>query len=170
MESLRFVNHAFTMKPEEESAARIIEARKAAKMSKAALAKACDVSWPTVNSWEKGEYAPNADNLEKIARATGKTMSWLRGSTDKQPALRLVESHVEPVNEHPQERQLREFEEQHGDRFPDYVYRMIRASEYGRHGLTEGQLLDAAKRYQSQEEEALNAIQARLGPPKRTEK
>lgn len=88
--------------------------------------------------------------------------TWLKSGAPRE------ESRVELVDDHPQERQLREFEEQQGDRFPDYVYRMIRASEYGRHGLTEGQLLDAAKRYHAQEEEALNAIQARLGPPKRT--
>lgn len=141
---------------------RLKKARREAGLNQTQVTEATGIGQASISRHEGGKQTPETDAIVLYANAYSVDAGWLL--TGENPA---VESHVEPVDEHPQERQLREFEGQHGDRFPAYVYRMIRASEYGRHGLTEGQLLDAAKRYQSQEEEALNAIAARLGPPKR---
>ena len=38
-------------------------------MSQAAFAEVAGVSQPTVSRWEKGEWEPNRDDLERIRRA-----------------------------------------------------------------------------------------------------
>ena len=95
------------------------------------------------------------------AKRVGRSEQWFYADDG------AVESHVELIDDHPQADLLAEFERIHGDRFEPYVYRMLRAGEYGRYGITEGQLLDAAKRYQATEEGLLKEQKARIGPPKR---
>lgn len=163
MELLYIPDHACRMTPDEEGAERIIEARKSAGLSKAALAKACGVSWPTVNSWEKGEYAPNAENLEKIAKATGRTMSWIQTGTDNssQRAHAAVESHVEPVNEHPHFTRARR-----SGHYPEWVLKAADVAFFQRDGQFKyHQLVRFMDAIHEAGEESFEAGQP--GPPKR---
>jgi transcriptional regulator with XRE-family HTH domain len=64
---------------------RIHKARIEAKLSKSALARAVGVSHTAVARWESDETKSlQADNLFKIANATGADPHWLQGGQDPQ--------------------------------------------------------------------------------------
>lgn len=58
-------------------AKRILQARRAAGLSQAALAARLDVSHSTVNRWEQGHREPSRDVLMALASATGTSVEWL---------------------------------------------------------------------------------------------
>ncbi len=57
----------------------------------AELAKALNVSKPTVWAWEQGRAVPTPDRFEKIASVLGTTAAALRTGIDTDAALALVE-------------------------------------------------------------------------------
>lgn len=57
---------------------RIEEAMRGARLRKADLARACEVSWTTVNNWTTGKVHPKASSLERLAAVLDVSMEWLQ--------------------------------------------------------------------------------------------
>ena len=70
---------------------RIRNLRKLRGLTLAELAKALNVSKPTVWAWEQGRAVPTPDRFEKIASVLGATAAALRTGIDTDAALALVE-------------------------------------------------------------------------------
>jgi transcriptional regulator with XRE-family HTH domain len=61
---------------------RIVEARKAKKMSQEALAKELDATKTTIGRYERDEVKPSIDVAVKIAKTLGISLDYLAGLTD----------------------------------------------------------------------------------------
>jgi len=70
-------------------AARLIkEARVAARLTQAELARRAGTSQPTIAAYEAGDKIPNASTLERVLGATGTTLTAIRSETSR-PSGRL---------------------------------------------------------------------------------
>lgn len=74
--------------PDMSLAERIVTARKAAKLSQEALAKACGVSRAAVAQWEGGETSPKHTNLAPAAAKLGVSVAWLLGEGDDEAGFK----------------------------------------------------------------------------------
>lgn len=64
---------------------RLREARKACKLSQAAIAKTLSVSTQSVSEWERGLYQPSAERLAKLAKLLRVSVDWLLSGGDGAP-------------------------------------------------------------------------------------
>jgi len=103
---------------------RILAAMQYAGLNKTQLAERVGVSWPTVNSWTKDEYAPNATNLKRISDCTGIAMRWIQTGTGDP-----IDSDESPPAYH-------EFVAAFGHLFPPEIVEGLKGDPFGRFGGT----------------------------------